>query len=153
MRLPRDDRNPAIIVIIGPSTTTTGKRKKFFEIKEVEVSAENIGEKNQISKATVVLKVGGKKGVGHESGDGPVNALDNALRQALLPFYPQVKDIRLEDYKVRVVDSESGTAAKVRVFIEFRDDKNIWTTVGVSGNIIEASWQALVDAIEYKLSR
>ena len=79
--------------------------------------------------------------------------LAKALREALLPFYPVIKDIHLEDYKVRVVDSEAGTAAKVRVFIEFRDKLSIWTTVGVSGNIIDASWQALVDAIEYKLMK
>lgn len=131
----------------------TGKRKKFFEFKNVEVSAENIGDKDAISKATVALTVGKKEGVALATGDGPVNALDNALRKALEPFYPEIKDIHLADYKVRVVDSEAGTAAKVRVFIEFRDEKNIWTTVGVSGNVIEASWQALVDAIEYRLLR
>ena len=130
----------------------TGKRKKLFEFKEVKVSAENIGEKSPISHARVVLQVGKKKNIGRASGDGPVNALDTALRKALLPFYPVVNEIHLDDYKVRVVNSEAGTAAKVRVFIEFRDEKNIWTTVGVSGNIIEASWQALVDAYEYKLS-
>ncbi len=89
--------------------------------------------------------------MGHASGDGPVNALDRALREALKPFYPEIQSIHLDDYKVRVVNSEAGTAAKVRVFIEFRDEKNIWTTVGVSTNVIDASWRALVDAIEYKL--
>ena len=82
-----------------------------------------------------------------------MNALDNALKKALAPFYPRVLEVSLDDYKVRVVNSEAGTAAKVRVFIETRDEKNIWTTVGVSTNIIEASWQALVDAIEYKLAK
>ena len=89
--------------------------------------------------------------MGIAKGDGPVNALDKALRKALAPFYPVVETIHLDDYKVRVVNSEAGTAAKVRVFIEFRDEKNLWTTVGVSSNIIDASWQALVDAIEYRL--
>ena len=131
----------------------TGKRKKFFKFKKVEVLAENIGDKNANSKAKVVLTVNGKEGHGEARGDGPVNALDNALKKALAPFYPQVQEIHLDDYKVRVVNSEAGTAAKVRVFIETRDEKNIWTTVGVSTNIIEASWQALVDAIEYKLMR
>ncbi len=130
-----------------------GKRKKFFEFKKVLVSAENIGEKDPISKATVVLTVGREEGIGIATGDGPVNALDKALREALAPFYPVVQATHLADYKVRVVNSEAGTAAKVRVFIEFRDEKNIWTTVGVSSNIIDASWQALVDAIEYKLSK
>ncbi len=131
----------------------TGKRKKFFEFEKVHVSAENIGDQNPISTATVVLKVGKEKGEGVAKGDGPVNALDKALRKALSPFYPVVDTIHLDDYKVRVVNSEAGTAAKVRVFIEFRDEKNIWTTVGVSSNIIDASWQALVDAIEYRLLR
>ena len=131
----------------------TGKRKKFFQFQKVEVSAENIGDPNPTATATVVLSVGRKKGVGVAQGDGPVNALDKALREALAPFYPVVKNIHLDDYKVRVVNSEAGTAAKVRVFIEFRDDKYLWTTVGVSSNILEASWQALVDAIEYRLYR
>ncbi|MBI4353197.1 MAG: citramalate synthase [Candidatus Omnitrophica bacterium] len=130
-----------------------GRRKKFFEFKKVEVSAENIGDKNPIAEAVVVLTVGKAKGVGVATGDGPVNALDKALREALTPFYPVVRKIHLDDYKVRVVNSEAGTAAKVRVFIEFRDEKDLWTTVGVSGNIIEASWQALVDAIEWRLSK
>jgi len=76
-----------------------------------------------------------------------------ALRKALSRFYPVVNTIHLDDYKVRVVDSEAGTAAKVRVFIEFRDEKNLWTTVGVSENIIDASWKALVEAVEYKLTK
>ena len=129
----------------------TGKRKKFFEFKKVHVSAENIGDKEPISKATVVLTVGKNEGSASAEGDGTVNALDKALRKALIPFYPVIEQIHLDDYKVRVVNSEAGTAAKVRVFIEFRDEKNIWTTVGVSGNIIEASWQALAEAVEYKL--
>ena len=87
------------------------------------------------------------------TGDGPVNALDNAFRKALAVFYPQINDIRLDDYKVRIVNSKAGTAAKVRVLIEFRDDKEVWTTIGVSSNVIEASWKALIDAYEYKLSR
>ena len=131
----------------------TGKRKKFFEFKKVEIRAENIGDKDTTSTAKVVLTVKGEEGHGEAKGDGPVNALDKALKQALTPFYPQVQEIHLDDYKVRVVNSEAGTAAKVRVFIETRDEKNIWTTVGVSTNIIDASWQALVDAIEYKLTR
>ncbi len=131
----------------------TGKRKKFFEFQKVEVSAANIGDKNSSSTATVLLTVGQQKGKCVATGDGPVNALDKALRGALVPYYPALEKIHLDDYKVRVVDSEAGTAAKVRVFIEFRDEKNIWTTVGVSTNIIDASWQALVDAMEYKLIR
>jgi 2-isopropylmalate synthase len=84
-------------------------------------------------------------------GDGPVNALDAAMRKALLPFYPALKEMHLSDFKVRVLDQKSGTAAKVRVFVESRDEHRSWTTVGISENIIEASWIALVDSIEYKL--
>ena len=84
-------------------------------------------------------------------GDGPVNALDNALRKSLEKFYPSLKEMALTDYKVRVVNASAGTAAKVRVLIESRDRKSEWTTMGVSTNLIEASYLALVDAVEYKL--
>jgi 2-isopropylmalate synthase len=84
-------------------------------------------------------------------GDGPVNALDKALRKALLHFYPDIRAIRLIDYKVRVLEEKSGTSAKVRVLIESSDGQNSWGTVGVSTNIIEASLQALGDSINYYL--
>ena len=84
-------------------------------------------------------------------GDGPVNALDNALRTALGKFYPAINQVRLVDYKVRILDGGAGTAAKTRVMIESTDGTGIWGTVGVDDNIIEASWEALVDAVEYKL--
>ena len=86
-------------------------------------------------------------------GDGPVNALDGALRKALLPFFPSVAEMHLADYKVRVVNAREETAARVRVVIEWRDQQDVWGTVGVSENIIEASWLALVDAFVYKLSK
>ncbi len=129
----------------------TGKKKKYFEQKDVKVLAEKIGDPDPTATATVVLVVEGQKPEATETGDGPVNALDKALRKALSKYYPVVENIHLDDYKVRIVNSKAGTAAKVRVFIEFRDEKDIWTTVGVSTNIIEASWKALVDAYEYKL--
>ena len=84
-------------------------------------------------------------------GDGPVNALDSALREALKPFYPQIEEITLEDYKVRIIASQKGTAARTRVLITSTDGHKSWGTVGVSDNIIEASWLALVDSFEYKL--
>mgnify|MGYP003906376003 CR=1 FL=1 len=84
-------------------------------------------------------------------GDGPVNALDAALRKALQRQYPNLESMRLVDYKVRVVNAKAGTAARVRVVIESRDHQGAWGTVGVSENIIEASWLALVDSFEYKL--
>ena len=130
-----------------------GTRQEFFKVKKAWVEHEFVSEKNTEAQAEVVLIVGGKEKKVKASGDGPVNALDKAFRDALLDFYPVIKNIRLDDYKVRIVDSKAGTAAKVRVFIEFRDEKDIWTTVGVSTNIIEASWQALKDAYEYKLLR
>ncbi len=102
-------------------------------------------------EATVKLRINGEKSYTVEEGDGPVNALDAALRKALLPVYPEVDLIRLEDYKVRIVDGKQGTAARTRVLIDSTDGTSDWSTVGVSDNIIEASWLALVDAIEYKL--
>jgi 2-isopropylmalate synthase len=84
-------------------------------------------------------------------GDGPVNALDKAFREALINFYPSLKEVKLIDYKVRILNDKQGTAAKTRVLIESADKDSKWGTVGVSENIIEASWQALVDSIEYKL--
>lgn len=80
-----------------------------------------------------------------------MNALDRALRKALVPFYPALSEMQLVDYKVRVINSAGGTAARVRVVIESKDDKDVWSTIGVSENIIEASWLALVDSVEYKL--
>jgi 2-isopropylmalate synthase len=84
-------------------------------------------------------------------GAGPVNALDHALRKALEKFYPQLREVKLLDYKVRVLSANRGTESKVRVLIESGDHKDKWGTVGVSENIMEASWQALADSIEYKL--
>jgi 2-isopropylmalate synthase len=97
------------------------------------------------------LEVGGDTVHTAALGEGPVNALDNALRKALICFYPQVAMVSLSDYKVRVLASEHGTGAQVRVLIESTDNKSQWGTVGVSHDIIEASWQALVDSISYKL--
>jgi 2-isopropylmalate synthase len=101
------------------------------------------------------IKVRGTNGSAHTvaDGDGPVNALDSALRTALVRFYPQLADVRLTDYKVRILDSSTGTAAKTRVLIESSDGKEEWGTVGVSENIIDASLQALVDSMEYRLGK
>ncbi len=103
------------------------------------------------TEATVKVRVGGQLMHTVSEGDGPVNALDGALRKALLPMYPGLGQMHLEDYKVRVVNARAETAARVRVVIEWRDDEAVWGTVGVSENIIEASWLALADAVEYKL--
>jgi 2-isopropylmalate synthase len=104
-----------------------------------------------VTEATVKVQVGDAVQHTVSEGDGPVNALDGALRKALLPFYPRLAEMHLVDYKVRVVNARAETAARVRVVIEWRDGDAIWGTVGVSENIIEASWLALADAFEYKL--
>jgi len=99
-----------------------------------------------------MVKVGGKVEHTAATGDGPVNALDNAIRKALEKFYPELAEMHLTDYKVRVLPAGSGgTASKVRVLIESGDREDKWGTVGVSHDIIEASWQALVDSVNYKL--
>jgi 2-isopropylmalate synthase len=103
------------------------------------------------SEATVMVKVGDAVEHAAAAGAGPVNALDHALRKALEKFYPQLREVKLLDYKVRVLSASKGTESKVRVLIESGDHKDKWGTVGVSQNIIEASWQALADSIEYKL--
>ncbi|MGL6076331.1 MAG: citramalate synthase [Fimbriiglobus sp.] len=104
-----------------------------------------------ITEATVKLKIGDKTEHTVSEGDGPVNALDAAMRKALNSYFPTLQELQLVDYKVRVVNSKAGTAARVRVVIESRDHKDIWGTVGVSENIVEASWLALTDSFEYKL--
>ncbi len=132
-----------------------GKLKKPFRVKDVKVRAEEIGDNNP--RATAEMKVifeGQNKEYPVEAvGEGPVDALYNTLKKALAEKFSLINRIHLTDYKVRVVDSKAGTAAKVRVFITFRDEKEDWTTVGVDKNIIEASWKALVEAIEYKLHK
>ena len=127
-----------------------GKYKPFFELCGFRTSVEK-RDGELISEATVKVKVNGQEELTAGEGDGPVNALDNALRKALSKFFPVINKIHLTDYKVRVINSGGGTGAKVRVFVQFRDEKTDWTTVGVSENIIDASWHALVEAIEYKL--
>lgn len=133
---------------------TFGLYRKFFELIgfRVIVSKRREGE-NPLSEATIMLKVNDRPEHTAADGNGPVNALDNALRKALEKFYPQLKEVKLIDYKVRVLTAGKGTSTNVRVLIESGDKKHKWATVGVSENIIEASWQALVDSIEYKLLR
>ena len=110
-----------------------------------------IGKQPIIYPATVKVQIGASVQHTVSEGDGPVNALDGALRKALQPFYPNLAAMHLVDYKVRVVNARAETAARVRVVVEWRDNGKVWGTVGVSENIIEASWLALVDAFEYKL--
>lgn len=126
--------------------------KPFFRLRSFRVVDEKKeGAKLPRAEAHVVIEVGGKKEKTIAKGVGPVHALDHALRKALRRFYPQIKDVELVDYKVRVLPAGEGTASQVRVLIESRDPESTWGTVGVSENIIQASWQALVDSLEYKL--
>ncbi|MEI8349239.1 MAG: citramalate synthase [Candidatus Omnitrophota bacterium] len=127
------------------------KYKKFFDLLGFRVSVEKREDGRLISEAVVKLKIQNKLEHSAAEGDGPVNALDNALRKALKNFYPTLSKMHLTDFKVRVLDEKSGTAAKVRVLIESQDENEDWSTIGVSENIIEASWNALVDSVEYKL--
>jgi 2-isopropylmalate synthase len=127
------------------------KYKKFFELEGFRVVVEKLSDKKITSEAIMKIKVKGAKEHTAAEVDGPVNALDNALRKALKDFYPALSKMHLTDFKVRVLDEKAGTAARVRVLIQSQDEKDTWNTIGVSENIIEASWQALVDSIEYKL--
>jgi 2-isopropylmalate synthase len=129
-----------------------GKYKPFFKLNHFKVFAEQPSDNGDFTSSVMInVTVDGKEEMSAAEGEGPVNALDKALRKALEVFYPQLKDVRLVDYKVRVLDSESATEAKVRVLIESTDGVENWSTVGVSRDIIQASWIALVDSIEYKL--
>ncbi len=131
-----------------------GKFKPHFELLHYHVAVETDGDGQTTTEASVKLQVGDD--VRHEvaEGDGPVNALDAALRKALNGRFPNLRDVQLVDYKVRVINSDAGTAAAVRVVIESQDeDGKTWGTVGVNENVIKASWDALVDSIEYKLCK
>jgi len=130
-----------------------GTYKPAFELIKYHTNVEKLVTGDIVSEATVKLRVGDKVEYVVGEGDGPVNALDAALRKALENFYPSVKAIRLIDYKVRVVNAGAGTAARVRVIIHSRDEHSGWGTVGCSENIIEASWQALADSVDYRLQR
>ncbi len=128
-----------------------GMTKRYFDLVGFRVINEKREAEEALSEATIMVTVGGAVEHTAAMGNGPVNALDNALRKALEKFYPQLKDVSLIDYKVRVLPGIHGTAARVRVLVESGDRVDSWGTVGVSENIIEASWQALTDSITYKL--
>jgi 2-isopropylmalate synthase len=129
-----------------------GRHKPYFELDayRVIVEEQTAGEE-PVAEATVRVRVKGILEHTAAAGNGPVNALDHALRKALEEFYPHLRELRLLDYKVRILDESKGTAAKTRVLITSGDGRETWGTVGVADNIIEASWQALVDSVEFKL--
>jgi 2-isopropylmalate synthase len=130
-----------------------GTYQPAFELIKYNTTVEKRVTGDIVSEATVKLRVGSKVEHVVGEGDGPVNALDAALRKSLESFYPSVKEVHLIDYKVRVVNAGAGTAARVRVIIQSRDKYSVWGTVGCSENIIEASWQALSDSVDYKLQK
>ncbi len=127
------------------------KYKPFFKLEGFRTASERRFDGRVFAEASIRVNVNGEDRYHACEGGGPVEALDKALRQALTKFYPQLNEMHLTDYKVRVLDTKEGTAAKVRVLIESQDNTDSWTTVGVHENIIEASWEALTDSIEYKL--
>ncbi|MCI0545789.1 MAG: citramalate synthase [Candidatus Rokubacteria bacterium] len=131
-----------------------GHHRPYFELEGFRVIVEAQGADGEpVAEATVKLRVRGIEEHTAASGNGPVNALDQALRKALADFYPSLQEMNLLDYKVRILDEAKATAARTRVLITSGDGEETWGTVGVADNIIEASWQALVDSIEYKLRR
>ena len=131
----------------------TEQHKPAFDLESFRVVIEKEKNRPCSSHAIVKISVGCKDEITAAEGSGPVSALDNALRRALHQFFPDVDSMHLVDFKVRVIDGNAGTAAKVRVLIESRDQDNLWSTIGVSEDIIEASWQALADSFQYKLAK
>ncbi len=130
-----------------------GTYRKLFDVEGFRVIVEQRGTGDPITEATVKVRVGDQERLTVAEGDGPVHALDSALRKALMEFYPELADIKLTDFKVRVVNVREGTAAKVRTIIESTVHESAWSTVGVSTNMIEASWRALVEGVAYGLLR
>lgn len=129
----------------------SGKFKAPFDLKSFRVTVEKDLDRLCLSHAMIKIAVDGTETITAAEGHGPVSALDNALRKALSSFFDSIKEMHLVDFKVRVLDGSGGTESKVRVLIESRDSDNIWTTIGVSEDIIEACWQALADSFYYKL--
>ena len=131
-----------------------GKWGHYFKLEGFRVIIEKRHHDGRtISEATVKVSVNGISELTAAEGDGPVNALDLALRKSLERFYPEIKEIALADFKVRILDGVNGTAARTRVLIDSTDGRNTWGTVGLDDNIIQASWEALVDSVEYALYR
>ena len=122
-----------------------------FELIDFHILVRDKENGIMASEAVVKIKVGDNVMFTAAEGNGPVNALDQAVRNALLPYYPQLDAVHLIDYKVRILDGDAGTSAQTRVLIDSSDGEQVWSTVGSSTNIIEASWQALADSLEYAL--
>lgn len=131
--------------------TVKGEDTRFFSLERMRVRSEKSSNAFDCSEASALVSVQGHQELVAAEGDGPVDAMSQALRKALIGFYPHLQTMRLVDYKVRVLTPEDGTSASVRVLIEHREGTQTWSTVGVSTNILEASWQALADGIRYFL--
>jgi 2-isopropylmalate synthase len=131
----------------------TGAWKEFFKLEGFRVIMEKREDGKVETEATIKIHIGSNRIISTAEGNGPVNALDHALRNAIVQCYPNIKSIRLTDFKVRVIDTKKGTGAVVRVLIDSTDGKTTWSTIGVSENIIEASWDALEDSIKLGLMR
>jgi len=131
-----------------------GLHRKFFTLHGFHVTnVKRQGDTKTYSDAIIRIVVGDKMEFSAAEGNGPVNALDLAFRKALQAFYPNVSQVKLTDFKVRVLEGTSGTGATVRVLIESSDGEDVWWTVGFNENVIQASWDALVDSIDYKLQK
>ncbi|AHM65446.1 2-isopropylmalate synthase [Paenibacillus jamilae] len=128
-----------------------GEVKEMFSFESFKVLVEKTADRSVVSEAFLKLNVAGTSVYTAAEGNGPVNALDNALRKALSQYFPALRDMHLADYKVRVLDEKDATAAKVRVLIESKNYEDVWSNVGVSENVIEASWEALLDSFRYAL--
>ena len=131
----------------------TGEFIEPFTLESYHVLIAKRGNEPPLAQASIKISVGDEQEVTAAEGNGPINALDHALRKALTKFYPQIGGMHLVDFKVRIVEGSEGTAALVKVLIDTRDEDEVWSTIGVSENVIEASWHALVDSIQYKLSK
>lgn len=129
-----------------------GQRQEFFKLNGFHLNCD-VGDRQSTAIATIKLEVNGQKLLEAAEGNGPVSALDQALRKALTKFYPEIATFHLTDYKVRILDGKAGTGAKTRVLVESSDGSERWTTVGVSANILEASYRAVVEGLEYGLLR
>jgi 2-isopropylmalate synthase len=140
----------SLALLIG---RTTGEAKPLFELESFRIISEKRQGGETTVEATIKLFVKGQREISTAEGNGPVNALDRALRRAIEPHYPELKEIHLSNYKVRILDEHRATAATTRVLIDSTDGKRVWGAVGVGENIIEASWQALVDGLEYGVNR
>lgn len=131
----------------------TGEFKEPFVLERFNVINTKTENNPSLTQATIKICVGNDEELTAAEGNGPVNALDHALRKALVKFYPEICEVHLVDFKVRTLEGAEGTAAKVRVLLDSMDDEEVWSTIGVSTNVIEASWHALVDSIQYKLCK